>query len=368
MNPFKMNYKNITLLILLTLIGPLTLAESYKEIRNVSQSIKTNEETKINVTNKYGSISINTWEKDSVRFEIELIISGTNKSKVEKLGSNVDFEFSGDESNYFVETVFGNDFNAFWNDLKSQNQIVLPGGKNVEINYTIYTPDNIGLALSNKYGEIYMDDFRGKLKLTLSNGVLNAGSLHSRSDLNLNFSDAIIGELSDGEINLSYTDLTVNNCQNIRLLSRSSTIHIEKAAVLFLDTRRDKVFITDVESLKGESYFSRVSIKTIGKEMEYLVKYGSLNVTEINQELKRLKLNLRYTEVNLYVPKEFSCSMDISIEKTTFKYPAEYDDLDIKVTDEDYKSFHVFGNTGSLPPDSRLTINAIKGSLNILYK
>ena len=99
MNPFKMNYKNIILLIVLTLIGPLSMAESYKEIRNVSQSIKTNEETKINVTNKYGSISINTWEKDSVRFEIELIISGTNKSKVEKLGNNIDFEFSGDESN-----------------------------------------------------------------------------------------------------------------------------------------------------------------------------------------------------------------------------------------------------------------------------
>lgn len=363
-----MNYKNTILLLVLCFLSPLAKADNYKEIRNVSKSIKTEENSRINVTNKYGSISINTWEKDSVRIEIELTISGSNKTKVEKLANNIDFKFSGNESDYYVETEFGNDFNTFWNDLKSQSQLVIPGGKNVEINYTIYAPENIGLSLTNKYGEIYLDDFGGNLKINLSNGVLNTGVLRARNDIQLNFCDAIIDGSSDGEINISYTDLTLKSCQNLKLISRSSTIHIEEAASLSLDTRRDKVFISNVDMMKGESYFSKLSLDNIGKEMEYTVKYGMLEITQIKQELDRLKLTLRNTEVNLYVPKQFSSSIDVIIEKTVFKYPAEYDKLDIKVTNDDHKSFHVTGNTGSLPPSSQLSINAIKGSLNILYK
>ena len=368
MNPHKMNCKNFILLFILFSSIQFLHAEGYKETRNVSKSIKTDKDSRINIINKYGSISINTWEKDSVRFEIELIISGTNKSKVEKLGKNIDFKFSGDETNYFVETSFGNDFNTFWNDLKSHSEIIIPGAKNVEINYTVYTPDNIGLTITNKYGEVYMDDFRGEINLKLSNGVLKAGILHANSILNLNFSDAIINEFSTGKITLSYTELVIDKCQNIKLISRSSTIFIEDIERLELDTRRDKVFLSQVNFIKGESYFSRVSVKTIGKEMEFNVKYGMLKVNKITQEMDRLLLDLNYTDVSLYVPKQFSCSMDISIEKTIFKYPADYDSLDIKLTDDDLKSYHIFGNTGSLPPRSKFKISALKGSLNILYK
>lgn len=368
MNLHKMNCKYFKLFFILFLSSQLLHAEGYKETRSVSKSIKTDKDSKINITNKYGSISINTWEKDSVRFEIELTISGTNKSKVEKLYKNIDFKFSGDETNYFVETSFGNDFNTFWNDLKSHSEFILPGAKNVTINYTVYTPDNIGLTITNKYGEVYIDDFRGDLKLKLSNGVLKAGSLHANSNLNLNFSDAVINEFSNGEITLSYSELVLDKCQNMKLISRSSTIFIEDVERLELDTRRDKVFLSQVNFIKGESYFSRVSIKTIRKEMEFSVKYGMLKVNKINQELDRLLLDLNYTDVSLYVPKQFSCSMDISIEKTIFKYPAEYDSLEITITNDDLKSYHIFGNTGSLPPKSKFKISALKGSLNILYK
>ncbi len=369
MKPHKMSYKSYLVFIILFTSGiPFSYAEDYKEIRNVSKSIKVNTDSKINISNKYGSVSINTWEKDSVRFEIILTISGANESKVKKVSDNIDFRFSENEISYFVETRFEKDFKTFWNDLKNKSGISNPGTRNVEINYTIYTPDYIGLSIDNKYGEVYLDDLKGELKLNISNGALKAGSLSARSELNLNFSDAVINEFTSGSINLSYTDLSINMCQHLELISRSSTIHIEEAARLSLNSRRDKVFLPQVKFIKGESYFSNISLKTIKKEIDFKLKYGMLKINRINLELDRLELDLRFTDVNLYVSKQFSASMDISIEKTIFKYPAEYNGLDITVTDDDHKSYRIVGNIASVPPITKFNIKAIKGTLNILYE
>ncbi len=369
MKPHKMSYKNYLVFIILFTSGILFLhAEDYKEIRNVSKSIKINPDSKINILNKYGSVSINTWEKDSVRFEIILTISGANESKVKKVSDNIDFRFSENELSYFVETRFGKDFKTFWNDLKNKSGISNTGTRNVEINYTIYTPDYIGLSIDNKYGEVYLDDFKGELKLNISNGALKAGSLSVKSDLNLNFSDAVINEFTSGIINLSYTDLSIDKCQHLELISRSSTIHIEEVDILNLNSRRDKVFLSQVKFIKGESYFSNISLKTIEKEMDFNLKYGMLKVNQINPESEKIILDLKYTDVDLYVSKQFSGKMDINIEKTVFKFPSEYNDLDITVTDDDHKSFHISGIIGSIPVKTRFNIKAIKGTLNILHE
>ncbi len=360
-----MNYRNFILVFMLFFSCRFLYAEGYKETRTISKSIKTEKDTRINITNKYGTIRVNTWEKDSVRFEIELTISGTNKSKVEKAGKNINFRFSGNETNFYVETEFGNDFNTFWNDIKKRSNIMNSG---VRINYNIYAPDYIGISIDHKFGEVFLDDFREYFRLKLSNGALNAEILPADSHLNLNFSDAIIGEFPNGEIILSYSELNINKCLNLTLESRSSTIHIKEAETLNLDTRRDKIFLSNVNVMKGESYFSKLSISSIGKEINFNVKYGMLNIDVITQELKRLELDLKFTDVSLYVPKRFSCNMDINIGKTVFKYPAEYDKLDIKATTDDLKSFHIKGNTGSVPAKTQFKITSLKGSLDILYR
>ncbi len=369
MKPRKMNYRSYLVFIFLYTSGILVLhAEAYKEVRNVTKSIKINSGSKVNISNKYGSVNINTWEKDSVRFEIILTISGANESKVKKLGNNIDFRFSENETSYFVETRFGKDFKTFWNDLKNKSGISNPGTRNVEINYTIYTPDYIGLSIDNKYGEVYLDDFKGELNLNISNGALKAGSLFAKSDLNLIFSDAVINEFTSGKISLSYTDLTIDKCQHIKLNSRSSTIHIEEIDRLNLNSRRDKVFVSQLSSIKGESYFSNIFLKTLEKEIDFNLKYGMLKINRINRELEKLILDLKFTDVDLYVSKQFTGNMDISIEKTVFKFPAEYNDLDITVTDDDHKSYNISGTIGSKPPKTSLNIKALKGTLNILHE
>ncbi len=154
----------------------------------------------------------------------------------------------------------------------------------------------------------------------------------------------------------------------MELISRSSTIHIEEVDILNLNSRRDKVFLSQVKFIKGESYFSNISLKTIEKEMDFNLKYGMLKVNQINPESEKIILDLKSTDVDLYVSKQFSGKMDINIEKTVFKFPAEYNDLDITVTDDDHKSFHISGIIGSTPPKTRFNIKAIKGTLNILHE
>ena len=126
-----------------------------------------NTQTSVEVTNKYGKINIITWEKDSVRIEVDLRISTNNYQKTQKLKNNISFELSSTNNFIVAKTNFASSagvISDFVDAFIPSNQVV--------INYMIYLPTNINLKVTNKFGDIYIDDFKGDLDISLSNGDL----------------------------------------------------------------------------------------------------------------------------------------------------------------------------------------------------
>ena len=93
-NSIAMNYnKFVTLLLLALFFTSALTAQIYT--RKISKSYKVNSSTTIDIFNKYGKVHVVTWDKDSVKFKVNLTIQTSNESKLTKLKQNIGFDFTG---------------------------------------------------------------------------------------------------------------------------------------------------------------------------------------------------------------------------------------------------------------------------------
>ena len=71
-------FNKVCLLLALTLVVPVITQGSEEETRKITKSYSVKPDAAVDIHNKYGEIKLETWDKDSVRIEVELrAIAGT---------------------------------------------------------------------------------------------------------------------------------------------------------------------------------------------------------------------------------------------------------------------------------------------------
>ena len=89
---WNMNYKKLLFLGLTLILINCVHAQVYTD-RQV-RDYKTTKHSTIEVYNKYGKVHVKTWDKDSVRFEINLRVQTSSADKLQKLKDQISFDFT----------------------------------------------------------------------------------------------------------------------------------------------------------------------------------------------------------------------------------------------------------------------------------
>jgi hypothetical protein len=333
--------------------------QTYSEIKKIIRSFPVNPETRLDISNKYGKIQVAQWEKDSVRLEIEVSIKSSSLGKLEKIMDNIDIEFTG--TNYYViaNTRFGNTNSAFFTDLMDLSGAIIPSKNQVEINYMVMAPSFMNVNLSNKFGNIYLDDMSGNVTVSLSNGDIKINRLDGESNINVNFGNGIINYLKDAKLNLSYADFDIRNAGQINLTSKSSKIRIERIEILKTESARDKYFISEINNLFGESYFSDLQIYKLNKEADFTSRYGDFTADSVAMNFSFINLQSEYTDIDMTFNQNSSYMIEIIHNpEVTLRIPANFPDLK-KVTGSSGE-INISGRIGNPNSSSRVEITAPK--------
>jgi serine protease inhibitor len=120
-----MNYRILTFFILFIFAYEYTVSQEYSETIHETRSYKVSAVTTVDITNKYGKIHIHPWDKDSVRFKIEVIVEADTRSKFEKLKEGIDFQFTGTEYYVMAKTEVGSKYTSLLDELKGLTKVIL---------------------------------------------------------------------------------------------------------------------------------------------------------------------------------------------------------------------------------------------------
>jgi len=361
------NWKSvIAFLTTLLLISGLTVKAQFSESREFVRRFRIQAETRIDITNKYGRIELNTWKKDSVVIFFKMEINEKKPDKLKKTLDNLDFEISNSQHFLIVKTQVDKYRSQIESELLKFKETMLQTNGSIRIDLVVWLPDNRSLRLENKFGDIFLGDYQGETQINLSNGKLIAGDLPGRASLNLSFADANISNLPVASIVSSYSDINLKNSGTIRFESKSSTIEIQNSEDLNIDSRRDKYRIRLADKIEASGNFSHFRMSELKGKANMRLSYGSLEMEKVINSFNTIYIESRSTDVNLYFNPEAKFNFEITETKTDLNLGKELKVEDKEVLDSKENKIRHTGYFGKRMKETQLIINAVGGETNVL--
>ena len=356
----------IALLTVLLLISGGAVNAQYVESREFVRRFKIQPETRIDITNKYGRIELNTWKKDSVVIWFKMEIREKKPDKLKKTLANLEFDISNSQHFLIVKTQVDKYRTQIESELLKFKETMLQTNGSIRIDMVVWLPDNRSLRLENKFGDIIMGDYLGETNIILSNGKLRAGNLPARATLNLNFGDATITYLPVASIVSNYSDINLKNSGALRIESKSSTIEIQHSNDLNIQSRRDKYRIRLADNIEAAGNFSHFRMNELQGKANMRMSYGSVDMEKVISSFNTIYIESRSTDVNLYFNPEAKFNYEITETKTDLHLGNEMKEEDKEVLDSKENKIRHTGYFGKKMKEAQLIINAVGGEINVV--
>jgi hypothetical protein len=360
-----MNYRFIILLFPVLLICRTASAQNNSETRNYVRTLHVGSESSLEVLNKYGTVQITQWKKDSAMIRAEIKAVASNKEKLGKMFDGISINMTESKYSIRAETSFTQNIGMLFESFKGMTSKIISYDSKVEINYYISIPEYLNLKIVNKYGDVYMENNSGDFTITLSNGSFKANSLGKNAILNLSFCDATINSIASGKIDASFSEVSSNEVGDISINSISSKYEFKRAGTVTIESRRDKFFIDNLNAIKGTSYFTDYDLKNLSHDVNLSTRYGNLTIDQIEHGFQTVVLNTGYSDISLAFEPGSSYNFDIRHLNAFLDISDKSAKTEKKVLNEDKKEYMTSGTVGKDPGGSKLSIDATHGDIFI---
>lgn len=315
----RQDYKSGILLIISLFL--LTLTVSAQEVtKEFHKEYTAGPNTILDISNKYGDVTIESWDKNQIIIDVKVTVDLPNKEKAEKLLSYIDVQFSENANVVSAKTTIDDKFNfTGWGS----------GSKKFSINYNVKMPVETALALANRYGSSDINELHGKVDLDikygdLTIGKLTRGNVKPFSTLNLAYGKGSIDEAGWLDLNLRYVgNLTITKCQAILLDSKYSRLKIDEISSILGESKYDNLSIESINNLVLENGYTETNIGELTKKLSYKGSYGSFSVERVPAGFQSLDVETHYMGVRLGIEESANYKLDAKVSYGGLKYDEE---------------------------------------------
>ncbi|WP_423128947.1 hypothetical protein [Gaoshiqia sp. Z1-71] len=362
----KNKFRQLIVLLLLGFAGLNTATAQFTETRQFKRSFKVSPETTIEISNKYGKIELNTWPKDSVVVQVKMLVDMKKASKLEKSLDNIDFDFANTAHYLVIRTLPDKNRTQLESEFLRFKESLLQNNGSIEINYQVWLPAGNPLKVENKFGDIYLDDYKGETTIDLSNGKLKAHNLTNKTTITLNFAGASVNSLPQGKINANYSDVYIKESGQLTVTSKSSAIELIENKSLRADSRRDKFRIKQTGRIDAEANFSNFRIENLTGRASMRLNYGDLELEKIGADFSDLYIDCRSTDINLYFSPESKFNFEISHTKSNLNLDESFTVSDKDEINQKEQTILLHGYFGKKTEGKeKLKLNATGGNVRL---
>ena len=310
---------NIILLTILT-IGSVELrAAKRTEVEKRKSIEKTYQVTKnhlLDITNKFGRVHINTWDKSQIDVNIEMIARGRNDARAEDLLNKIEIRISDSGSLLKFET----DLKGSFNNKKSET---------FEINYTVNMPKVNPLNLKNSFGSAYLGDLEGRLDLNISYGDVTAEKLTGDSKIKISFGEGELDMVKEGDVTIKYSDVDIEEIGDIDLEQGYSDVTVEKAGDIEVTCKYGQLEIEELTGASGYIGFSDFEIGDLHKSLDLETAYsGGFKVDKVKKGFERIVLQGKFGAFRLGLEEGLNGTFDADLKFADLNHS----DADIELT------------------------------------
>ncbi len=286
--------------------------------------------------NKYGDVFINGWDDNSIKIEISIEVRGKNLDKAKDLLKRINPKFVSTSSQIVVKTEITEKNSSFFNKYIKKIGPLNGEKSNSDINYTVYLPREASIEVFNKYGDIIVSDWNGKLIADVEHGDLRITDNLANSKLSIKYGKLRANTLNKTNINAKDATISFEKSDVLKLESIGSTISLGDIGELDMASNKDDIEVNAINTIHGTIKYSKVllsdAISKVNLNLNLaelrLMKFGTLApVVNVHQKSSELYVNISETNFN------FSAEL----EQGVLRIPKTMNDINSKVLDEKNK-------------------------------
>ncbi len=318
----KLKFKLLTLLITFSCFS-IQAADYTKKIRHAYPK---SDVSALNISNKYGAITINDEGGDSVTIDVTVVVESTSNSRAQQLLGQIGVEFSKSGKTVIAETNINSDFKT---------------RENFNINYKVNIPADRNLDITNKYGNLAINKLEALGKFQIAYGNIMAETMKAPGSesifLDLAYGKADIQDVNQLNTVIKYSKLFLGKTNRMQLESRYSTIEIDEVGELKTNSKYDGFSIEQAENITAESKYTHYNIDQLKKRFVLISEYGNITIEEVAANFEAIDITSSYGGIKLGLDEKAyklnaECSYcDVDYPEELFSGNREKNNQDLKI-------------------------------------
>lgn len=277
-----------------------------EKLKSYSKSYQADANDRLEVTNKFGKVTVNTWAKNEIKVDVQIKSVAGDDRTAQKMIDAISISDSKDGDVVSFRTNFGSGggSSSLWDNLFNNRS----NRHKVEVNYIIYMPAKNGLEIDNRYGAIEVPDFDGKVEIHSAYGSFSGKALmHANNEIKVRYGSASIESLSSCDLDVGYGSLDLGS----------------------------------VEKLNSEFSYSSVKIGKIKVSANIDARYaGGVTIDDLDRNFTSFSANTSYSSINVGVNNAANADFDVTVRYGGFDYGGVPVEITHKSPSDSARGFH----------------------------
>jgi galactitol-specific phosphotransferase system IIB component len=306
----KKHYNILILFILIPFLGFSNDDTFISKEKNIKKTFIVNSNAGIDIENKYGNITVSTWDENKIDLDITIKVSGGNENWVNERLSSIDVDINALKSMVTAITNIGN------SSLKSRGS-----SNSFEINYVIKIPKNGTVKLNNKYGNITTLTLESTTDISCKYGKIILGKLNGDSNrIEIGYSqNSSIDYIKSGNIEARYSGIKINESGNLNVDANYTDVSLQEGQNIKCKGNYGSFKFQKINSLVGSSNYVTISIAEVLNNLNIDATYSKINVESMSEKSKNVNINTGYTNIALGYDANYSFDFDINTRYGSIK-------------------------------------------------
>jgi len=244
--------------------------------------------TALQITNKFGEVRINDLGGDSVTIRVKVTIDNGSESRAKNLMDKIHINFEKSGNMVIATTTIEEDFR---------------GNNSFSIDYLVNIPKDRDLEISNKYGNVIINDLNAKGSFEVGYGNFTAGKLqappNSPISLSVSYGKADIDKINSAELEINYSKLFANEIVSMDIETKYSTFNIQKVGAATIESKYDTYNIEEIGKMSAESKYTSYKIGLVTESFSLETGYGSVRIDKVGPKFSEIELTNSYGGINI---------------------------------------------------------------------
>lgn len=320
MKKFIYKYFLIVLCSLL-LVVQSAYAQKEEARKDFAKAYKVSASEQLRISNRYGKVHINTNNGNEVKVEIEMLVRARSKARAQEILDKISIEHEKSGGRINFET--------------QMNSITISGSEKIEINYKVAMPARNPLEVLNKFGDIYLGDFSGKLQLECQYGSVKTERLTSEAkNLNIKYGNLNATSIEKGSVYVAYGNLNVDKIGDVSLEGPYSNLKVNEGDKINLIIKYGNFRTNSVNYIRGESAYSNIDIRALNDFLKMDIKYnGKFEIEQIAKGFESIEVNTSYSSCNFSFVENTGFNFKINLRYGNFRFDNDATELSYREID-----------------------------------